>query len=259
MNDKQQLAAIGAQYRLTEEQAKLLAERMPQTGALQVIDDEPLCMAKRIDELEAQVRVMHELLTRSRSYISVQADWGRAYEKGLLLNIDAALAGKLPERPDTEWTDAASTPTAADYRELQAQHDHLQSKYNVALDVVRDLVELPYSTGGLMERLEVRERARDLLAGKVPDHAEQPLAMVPEGWIPVTERTPADERDVWCFGSSEGDDEWHGFVGHRNTIKGEWWEHNNGDYIDGGYGDNYPARVTHWMPLPASPSPDTTK
>lgn len=52
MNDKQQLAAMGAQYRLTEEQAKGLAERMPQTGALQVIDDEPLCMAKRIEELE---------------------------------------------------------------------------------------------------------------------------------------------------------------------------------------------------------------
>ena len=55
MNDKQQLAAMGAQYRLTEEQAKGLAERMPQTGALQVIDDEPLCMARRIEELEAQL------------------------------------------------------------------------------------------------------------------------------------------------------------------------------------------------------------
>ena len=58
MNDKIQLAAMGAQYRLTEEQAKGLAERMPQTGALQVIDDEPLCMAKRIEELEAQVRAL---------------------------------------------------------------------------------------------------------------------------------------------------------------------------------------------------------
>ena len=55
MSDKKQLAAMGAQYRLTEEQAKGLAERMPQTGALQVIDDEPLCMAKRIEELEAQL------------------------------------------------------------------------------------------------------------------------------------------------------------------------------------------------------------
>lgn len=33
MNDKIQLAAMGAQYRLTEEQAKGLAERMPKGGA----------------------------------------------------------------------------------------------------------------------------------------------------------------------------------------------------------------------------------
>jgi len=62
MNDKQQLAAMGVQYRLTEEQAKGLAERMPQTGALHILDDEPMCMAKRIEELEAQVRVMAGLL-----------------------------------------------------------------------------------------------------------------------------------------------------------------------------------------------------
>lgn len=53
MSDKKQLAAMGAQYRLTEEQAKGLAERMPQTGALQVIDDEPLCTEIRINGVEA--------------------------------------------------------------------------------------------------------------------------------------------------------------------------------------------------------------
>ena len=91
MNDKQQLAAMGAELRLTEEQAKAMAERMPQTGTLQILDDEPLCteiringveacgadigglldrclphtteqkplrMAKRIEELEAQVRAL---------------------------------------------------------------------------------------------------------------------------------------------------------------------------------------------------------
>ena len=66
MNDKQQLAAMGAQYRLTEEQAKGLAERMPQTGALQVIDDEPLCMAKRIEELEAQLAEKNIKIERLR-------------------------------------------------------------------------------------------------------------------------------------------------------------------------------------------------
>ena len=206
MNDKQQLAAMGAQYRLTEEQAKGLAERMPKTGTLQVIDDEPLCMAKRIEELEAQVRVMAELLLDLHKHIgtSIPQTVSEHYRGcDLLDRIDAALAGKLPERPDTEWTDAAYTTTAADYRELQARHDQLQSKYKAALDVVRDLVELPYSTGGLMERLEVRERARDLLDGQVPDHTEQLLTMAPEGWqlVPVepTERMISESIDAGRF------------------------------------------------------------
>lgn len=48
MNDKQQLAAMGEH----------LAEQ------------QPLCMAKRIEELEAQVRVMAELLQKARVVIS---------------------------------------------------------------------------------------------------------------------------------------------------------------------------------------------
>ena len=47
--------------------------------------------------------------------------------------------------------------------------EEFESKYKAAMEVVRDLVEMPYSTGGLMERLKVRERARDLLAGQVPE------------------------------------------------------------------------------------------
>ncbi len=35
---------------------------------------------------------------------------------------------------------------------------------------------------------------------------------------------------------------------------GKWEEINNGDYRDGGYGDDYPAEVTHWQPLPAPPA-----
>jgi hypothetical protein len=110
MNDKQKLAAMGALYRLTEEQAKGLAERMPQTGALQVIDDEPLCMAKRIEELEAQVRVMAELLREAAPMISGYGNsiHNEAYrdedytesERAFDLEgrIEAALAGKLPAR-----------------------------------------------------------------------------------------------------------------------------------------------------------------
>ena len=98
MNDKQKLAAMGAQYRLTEEQAKALAERMPKAGVLQILDDEPLCMAKRIEELEAQVRVMAGLLREAQECVvhDVVRGMGRDVES-LWARIDAALAGKLPE------------------------------------------------------------------------------------------------------------------------------------------------------------------
>lgn len=110
-------------------------------------------------------------------------------EEGLFGPVGGGLlVGKRPDRPDNEWTDGAASPTAEDYRELQAQHDQVQSRFKVALDIVRDLVELPYSTGGVIARLEVRERARDLLAGQVPDHFADVSKMVaPEGWqlVPV--------------------------------------------------------------------------
>lgn len=50
MNDKQQLAAMGVE----------MAEKQQQ----------PLCMAKRIEELEGQVRVMAELLRDARKYVT---------------------------------------------------------------------------------------------------------------------------------------------------------------------------------------------
>lgn len=116
MNDKQQLAAMGAQYRLTEEQAKGLAERMPQTGALQVIDDEPLCMAKRIEELEAQVRVMAGLLRDLREGAEIHLhnctacknEQGIANWTSKLERIDASLVGKLPEPAVSDATVALS-------------------------------------------------------------------------------------------------------------------------------------------------------
>ena len=112
MNDKQQLAAMGAQYRLTEEQAKGLAERMPQTGALQVIDDEPLCMAKRIEELEAQVRVMAELLQKARKYVTAlgKPDDEVSAVQMTVSRIDALLAGQVPSTDSVAGVDWSSFP-----------------------------------------------------------------------------------------------------------------------------------------------------
>ena len=57
-------------------------------------------------------------------------------------------------------TQATQTP-AAEVDPRDATLTLAYSPEKAAL--VRDLVELPYSTGGLLERLEVRERARDQL------------------------------------------------------------------------------------------------
>lgn len=95
MNDNEKFQQLGDELRLTEEQAKVLAERMPQTGALQVLD-EPMCMAKRIEGLEAQVRGLVWLLRKAKPYVKDCADWGRKHDADLRDYIEAALAGKLP-------------------------------------------------------------------------------------------------------------------------------------------------------------------
>ena len=114
MNDKQKLAAMGAQYRLTEEQAKALPERMPKAGVLQILDDEPLCMAKRIEELEAQVRVMAELLRDARKYVTAlgKPDDEVSAVQMTVSRIDALLAGQVPAPASPEgWQLVPVEPT----------------------------------------------------------------------------------------------------------------------------------------------------
>ena len=96
MNDKIQLAAMG--------------EHMAEQAA------QPMCMAKRIEELEAQVRVMAELLRDLREGAEIHlhnctvcknadgiTNWTSKLER-----IDAALAGKLPEPAVSDATVALS-------------------------------------------------------------------------------------------------------------------------------------------------------
>lgn len=77
MNDKIQLAAMGEH----------LAEQ------------QPLCMAKRIEELEAQVRVMAGLLREARPYMDHGNGAGVKGYIQISKKIDAALTGKLPVLP----------------------------------------------------------------------------------------------------------------------------------------------------------------
>ena len=78
MNDKQQLAAMGEH----------LAEQ----------DAQPLCMAKRIEELEAQVRVMEELLREARKYVTAlgKPDDEVSAVQMTVSRIDTLLAGQVP-------------------------------------------------------------------------------------------------------------------------------------------------------------------
>lgn len=72
-------------------------------------------------------------------------------------------------------------------------------------------------------------------------------------WIKCVDRLPEwDEVFVLAYGTSEASTQPSVMVGYFKH--GWWFELNNGDYIDGGYGDDYKAFVTHWQPLPAPPT-----
>jgi len=230
MNDKQQLAAMGAQYRLTEEQAKGLAERMPKTGILQILDDEPLCteiringveacgadigglldrclphtteqkplcMAKRIEELEAQVRAMAELLRDARKYVTA-----------LGKPDDEVSAGQVPEQhPDDAAVDRFTTAMKS---KLAAAREKGRGGWDdpnaCSVEFLADLMVGHIGKGnpGNFEDISnlammLHQRGADpaVLAGKVP------TPVVPEGWqlVPVepTERMISESIDAGRF------------------------------------------------------------
>lgn len=74
-----------------------------------------------------------------------------------------------------------------------------------------------------------------------------------EGWIKCSERMPDDKLYVWCWGTYDEWEEPEGFEGYYDATRNKWWAANNGDYVDGGYGGEYQAQVTHWQPLPEPP------
>ena len=98
MNDKQQLAAIG-------EQLTAMGERM----GVQV---QPLCMAKRIEELEAQVLAMAGLLREARKYVTAlgKPDDEVPAVQMTVSRIDALLAGKMPSTNSVAGVDWSSFP-----------------------------------------------------------------------------------------------------------------------------------------------------
>ena len=92
MSDKKQLAAMG--------------EHMAEQAA------QPMCMAKRIEDLEAQVRVMEELLRDAKPYMDHRGGAGVKGYTQLAKEIDSALAGNLPIQVTSEgWQLVPMEPT----------------------------------------------------------------------------------------------------------------------------------------------------
>ncbi|MFM5873955.1 ASCH/PUA domain-containing protein [Aeromonas veronii] len=131
---------------------------------------------------------------------------------------DAALAGKMPDRQDTEWTDAATSPIAADYRELQGQHDQLQSKYKGALDLLQEAHEvmrriIPPLPQDCANRSDLLDRIEVALAGKQqnkPVTITETIRTAPERiWLQVGDQSsdgdyPSPEHHdevTWCADS----------------------------------------------------------
>lgn len=91
-NDKIQLAAMGEHF----------------------AEQQPMCMAKRIEELEAQGRVMAELLQKARKYVTAlgKPDDEVSAVQMTVSRIDALLAGQVPAPAAPEgWQLVPRMPT----------------------------------------------------------------------------------------------------------------------------------------------------
>ncbi|HAU4884244.1 TPA: DUF3850 domain-containing protein [Aeromonas hydrophila] len=123
----------------------------------------------------------------------------------MYLDLDRLTAGR-----DSEWTDATQAPAADDYRELQAQHDALQSKYKAAQKLVRDIVGFDRELEGDDGIGTMADRIDALLADQLPDPAvtvTETIRTAPERiWLQVgdqnhyhSEPFPSDTGEVsWC-------------------------------------------------------------
>ena len=180
MSDKKQLAAIG-------EQLTAMGERM----GVQV---QPMCMAKRIEELEAQVRVMVGLLRYARKYVTAlgKPDDEVSAVQMTVSRIDALLAGQLPEQhPDDAAVDRFTTAMKS---KLAAAREKGRGGWDdpnaCSVDFLAELLVGHVGKGnhGNFEDIAnlammLHQRGADpaVLAGKVP------TPVVPEGWklVPV--------------------------------------------------------------------------
>ena len=131
---------------------------------------------------------------------------------------DRVLSSLNQGRPDTEWTDAATSPVAADYRELQEQRDQLQSKHKGALDLLHESHEvmrriIPPLPQDFANRSDLLDRIEVALAGKQqnkPVTITETIRTAPERiWLQVGDQShyhsepfPNNTSEVtWCSDS----------------------------------------------------------
>ncbi|MFH7526525.1 hypothetical protein AB2J22_13265 [Aeromonas sp. A5] len=136
---------------------------------------------------------------------------------------DRVLTSMRQGRPDTEWTDATTSPVAADYRELQEQHDQLQSTHKGALDLLHELREgaeihlhnckVCKNEDGVNNWTGKLARIDAALAGKLPTKPvtiTESIRTAPERiWLQVGDQShyhsepfPIDTSEVsWCADS----------------------------------------------------------
>lgn len=128
-------------------------------------------LAEQLADATRQCGVMAELLREAIGEVPQTQSFPS--------RCDAALAGKMPDRQDTEWTDATTSPVAADYREMQEQRDQLQSRLKLALDLLHELREgaeihlhnckICKNEEGVNNWTGKLQRIDALLAGHVPE------------------------------------------------------------------------------------------
>lgn len=208
-------------------------ERAISTGS--VLADHPLKSRlellanhhKREQAMADRCQLLTDLLREARNPLitamEASSEDASAETCELLELIDSALAGTPQAQPDADWTEATATPTEQDYRELQAQHDLVQSRMKAALDFVRDsepvlreaMDAFNWECGGVGEdeARALHNRIDALLADQLPSPTvtvTETIRTAPERiWLQVGDQShyhsepfPSDTSEVsWCADS----------------------------------------------------------
>lgn len=191
--------------------------------------------------LADQCHLLASLLRELRD--GVEGDW--CFPGDLDERIDSALAVTLCVRLDAACTEATTTPTEQDYRELQEQHDQLQSTHKGTLVLLQEAHEvmrrvIPSLPQDCAKRGDLLDRIEVVLAGQVPE-----LTSLPD----CTEVTRTAPKRIWLQVSDDFGDHNEPFptrdeLGNREVT---WCA----DSVGGTQIEYLRADLAHWITKPA--------